>query len=215
MFKSGKLQYSIKSVPSDNPQALESLLNEMSAAGWDLYSMQEAETDNDGFQINCIFVNNSKSEDDENSDSNILDIKDFKTQMEKMLTATLSPYESCCDIQSKIREQKKKITRIKSKLENEDPASSARKKLNEQMSAAIKDLEELKSKLIKALSPDVMYSKIGQEKLSITISQEIIDFVNPEQEASLLSETVKIREKLAERLGYIIPKIVFQNDDNL
>lgn len=34
-----KMQYIIKSVPTDDKQALENLLNEMSEAGWDLYTM--------------------------------------------------------------------------------------------------------------------------------------------------------------------------------
>ena len=36
---SKKMQYVIKSVPTDDKQALENLLNEMSEAGWDLYTM--------------------------------------------------------------------------------------------------------------------------------------------------------------------------------
>ena len=49
-----KMQYIIKSVPTDDKQALENLLNEMSEAGWDLYTMHEVETDS-SFDFNCIF----------------------------------------------------------------------------------------------------------------------------------------------------------------
>ena len=38
-----KMQYVIKSVPTDDKQALEDLLNEMSDEGWDLYTMHEVE----------------------------------------------------------------------------------------------------------------------------------------------------------------------------
>ena len=40
-----KMQYVIKSVPSEDKQMLEDLLNEMSIEGWDLYSMHEQENE--------------------------------------------------------------------------------------------------------------------------------------------------------------------------
>ena len=51
-----KMQYVIKSVPTDDKQALEDLLNEMSDAGWDLYTMHEVETET-SYDFNCIFSN--------------------------------------------------------------------------------------------------------------------------------------------------------------
>ena len=50
-----KMEYIIKSVPTDDKQMLEDLLNEMSSEGWDLYTMHEVESDED-FQYNCIFM---------------------------------------------------------------------------------------------------------------------------------------------------------------
>ena len=50
-----KMQYVIKSVPTDNKQALEDLLNEMSIEGWDLYTMHEIESEN-SIDFNCIFM---------------------------------------------------------------------------------------------------------------------------------------------------------------
>ena len=50
---SKKMQYVIKSVPTDDKQALENLLNEMSELGWDLYTMHEIESEN-SFDFNCI-----------------------------------------------------------------------------------------------------------------------------------------------------------------
>ena len=43
---SKKMQYVIKSVPTDDKQALEDLLNQMSLDGWDLYTMHEIEGEN-------------------------------------------------------------------------------------------------------------------------------------------------------------------------
>ena len=83
------------------------------------------------------------------------------------------------------------------------------------MSNGLKELDNLRQELIKTISPDLMYSKIRQEKLSIHLSEEILDLVNPDLEAILIAETVKVRQKLAEELGFVIPKIIFEDDDKL
>lgn len=213
MFKSGKIKYVIKSVPSEDTMALQNLLNEMSDEGWDLYSMHEAEND-DGFYFNCIFVTNSEKSEVEDVDD-VINISSFKTQMEKMLTVQPSPYESCREIQIKIRDVKDKIAEIKNRLEKEAPASEVRKKCNSEISRGMKELENLRQELILSISPEQMYSKVTQEKLSIRLSEEILDFVNFDGDEDLLSQTVKVRQKLAEEIGYVIPKVMFQDDDSL
>lgn len=54
-MKSTRMQYCIKAVPSDDTFQMESLLNEMSSLGWELYTMHEVEAD-EGYNYNCIFV---------------------------------------------------------------------------------------------------------------------------------------------------------------
>lgn len=211
-----KMQYIIKTCSGDNMQELQNLLNEMSMNGWELYSMNEAETD-EGIKFNCIFMCESNTSDEDIS-SDVINISTFKSQMEKMLSPQLSPYENCLDIQSKIKNQQNKITKIKKELEKEAPASVNRKKLNDKISANLKELDELKIKLSKATSPDVMYEKLYEEKLSIHLSDELVEYVENENEdvnEILLAETVKSRLKLTEELGYVIPKILFQDDENL
>lgn len=216
MFKGTRMQYVIKSVPSDNTQALEDLLNEMSKAGWDLYSMHEVESD-EGFQYNCIFATDSSIEKEGEADEDVVNIHTFKSQMEKMLSSTFSPYDSCKEIQEKIKEQRKKITKIKTQLEaqSEAPVSKNRKHLNDEMSNALKELDELRQNLMRTISPETMYSKLQEEKLSIHLSEEILELVNPDAGGVLIAETVKVRQKLAEDLGYIVPKIIFTDDDKL
>ena len=102
-----KLQYVIKSVPTDDKQALENLLNEMSDAGWDLYTMHEVETES-SFDYNCIFMR-EKQEEDKTDLDDIVNITSFKYRMEKMLAAPSSPYASCKEIQLKISNQKERI----------------------------------------------------------------------------------------------------------
>lgn len=209
------MKYLIKSVTGETPKPLENLLNEMSDAGWDLYSMHEIEAD-EGIQYNCIFTKDSSIEEEEKKEE-IINISTFKSQMEKMLTSTLSPYESCKEIQEKIKEQRKKIADIKVQLEaqSETPVSKNRKDLNEQISKGLKELEVLRQNLIDVISPDTMYSKIRQDKLAIQMSEEALEMVNPDSGAPLISETVKIRQKITEELGYVIPKVVFDDNEKL
>ena len=215
MYKGIKMKYVIKSVPSDNTKALEALLNEMSEAGWDLYSMHEAEAD-DGFQYNCIFAKDVSDESEEQAED-VVNITTFKSQMERMLASTFSPYDSCKELQEKIKEQRKKITKIKSQLEaqSETPVSKNRQHLNDEISKGLKELDELRQNLIKTISPEALYSKIKQEKLTICLSEEALDLVNPDSGGVLIAETVKSRQKLTEELGYVMPKIVFEDDEKL
>ena len=212
-----KMQYVIKTCSSENTQELQNLLNEMSMNDWELYSMQEVENDEGEILCHCIFMKEASPSNNEiNADT--INISTFKSQMEKMLSPELSPYEICLEIQSKIKDQKAKIAKIKTELEGEAPASVNRKKLNDKISAGLKELDDLKLKLAKATSPDAMYSKLKEEKLSIHLSEEILGYIDPDseiQEEELVAETVKSRLKLTEELGYVIPKIVFKDDENL
>lgn len=207
-----KMEYVIKSVPTDDKQLLEDLLNEMSEEGWDLYTMHEVECEED-FQYNCIFMREKEQTDDNEPFDKIVKVNNFKSQMEKMLASSSTPYETCKEITAKIREQKQKIAQIKTNLEKEE--LSARDTLNSQMSDAIEKLDKLKQDLTKELSPGVMYSRIGEEKFTVNLSEELVDFVSPDSEDDLLSETVRLRQKLTDELGYVLPKIVFLDDDTL
>lgn len=214
MYNKNRMQYVVKTCSSENVQDLQNLLNEMSMNGWELYSMQEVESD-EGFVYNCIFMSEAKQS-DETANADVINISTFKSQMEKMLSPKLTPYENCLEIQSKIRHQKDKIAKVKLELDGAD--ASSRKKLNDKISAGLKEFEDLKVKLAKATSPDVMFSKLKEEKLSINLSEELLGYVDSDrdsQEEELVAETVKSRLKLTEEIGYVIPKIVFRDDVNL
>ena len=72
-----------------------------------------------------------------------------------MLSPEFSPYENCIDIQSKIANQQKRISKIKSELEGEAPASVNRKKLNDLLKDVFPEItdEELKRIKLKELVP--------------------------------------------------------------
>ncbi len=208
-----KVEYVIKSVPTDDKKALEDLLNQMTEEGWDLYTMHEVETDS-SFDFNCIFVREKQEEDSTELDD-IVNVTSFKSRMEKMLASPTSPYESCKEIQLKISNQKDRIKRIKSELENDSLSLEEKTRLNTQMSDELRQLDSLKQSLINEISPENMYASIKEEKFSVKLSEELLSLVDLEYNNGLLSETVKIRQNLTETYGYVIPHIHFNNGDEL
>lgn len=210
---SKKMQYVIKSVPTEDKQALENLLNEMSEQGWELYTMHEIESDS-SIDFNCIFAR-QKQDDDTTDLDDIVSVTSFKSRMEKMLAAPTTPYASCKELQLKITNQKDRIKRIKSELENENLSIDEKNRLNSQMSDELIQLEDLKQELVNEISPDNLYSTIKEEKFTVHLSEEILDLISLDYNDGLLSETVKIRQNLTDRLGYVIPHIHFHNEDSL
>ena len=208
-----KMQYVIKSVPTDDKQALENLLNEMSDEGWDLYTMHEVETDS-SIDFNCIFMREKQEEELPDLDD-IVNITSFKYRMEKMLAAPSSPYASCKEIQLKISNQKERIKKIKSQLESDNLSPEKKNQLNNQMSDELRQLDSLKQQLVNEISPETMYSTIKEEKFVVNLSEEILEVISIDENDNLLAETVKVRQNLTEKLGYVIPHIHFHNSDEL
>lgn len=210
-MKPSKTQYCIKSCPTDDTEQLQLLLNSMAAEGWDLYTMQEAEDEDDGYQFNCIFVKEVFPEDLIREDFS--DYFGFKTKMERIMAPKQEPLDICLDIQKKIKDQRAKISKIKSLLDS--TSEDSRKHLNDEISVNINELENLKKKLFDMLLPDVMYSKLGEEKMSIMLSEELTELVNPDSEINLLTKIVQVRQDLTEQLGYIIPEVRPKNGESL
>ena len=114
-MKASKTQYCIQSCPTDDSEQLQLLLNTMSDEGWELYTMHEAEDENDGYQFNCIFV---KEVFPDELTKDYSDYYGFKTKMERIMTPKQEPIDLCLDIQKKIKEKRAKIAKIKSELDS-------------------------------------------------------------------------------------------------
>lgn len=213
MFKDTKQEYSVKTCPTSDVEALEVLLNSMSEKGWDLYTMSEAESANGNFQYNCIFVREYEEAKDDDDEVCNIDVGDFRSKMEKIFQK--DPYLECKEIQSKIKQKRERITEIKACLDSTVIDDQDRAGLNEEIFKALKDLENLKAMLIDVISPDKMYEKLDVKKLTIILSEELIELVNPDNKAELIAQTVKIRQELSEKLGYVIPTIQFKTDESL
>ena len=209
MYKPTKNVYTIRTSPYNDNEQLENLLNEMSKDGWDLYSMQEIEND-EGVFYNCIFIKEVDAEDSSLDDSDLLN---FKSRIERIINPELDPYELCVDIQKKIKEKRQRIAQVKSLID--ETSEDSRALLNDEISKLISELDDLKKKLSKVITPEIMEQKLGEQKLTLSISEELIDILDSENEFNMLSQIVLIRQNLTESLGYIIPKIKIEIDDTL
>lgn len=210
-MKPSKTQYCIKSCPTDDTEQLQLLLNTMAAEGWDLYTMQEAEDEEDGYQFNCIFVKEVFPEDLTREDFS--EYFGFKTKMERIMSPKQEPLDICIDIQKKIKEKRAKIAKIKTLLDS--TSEDSRKHLNDEISVNIAELDNLKKQLFDMLSPNVMYEKLGEDKMAIALSEELTELINPDTEINLLTKIVQVRQNLTEDLGYVIPEVKLKNGDCL
>lgn len=213
MIENIKNEYCVKTCPVNEPQELEQLLNEMAEQGWDIYTLHEAESKDGDFVYNCIFLREYQ-EFIQTESTEILDVSDFKTRMEKMMISSEEPYQQCKEIQLKISEKDKEIEKIKHQLENATD-SKKRDKLNEDLSEILEEMDELKDELTITMSPFKMYERIGQDKIAIVLSDELLQLADPKTGGQLISETVGLRQKLTDELGYIMPSIKFTNTETL
>ena len=100
-------------------------------------------------------------------------------------------------------------------MESDNLSPDEKNHLNTQMSDELRQLDGLKQALVNEISPDAMFSTIKEEKFVVNLSEEILELISMEVNDNLLAETVKIRQKLADSLGYVIPHINFHNSDEL
>ncbi len=210
MYKPTRNIFTIKTSPYDDNEKLENLLNEMSKEGWEIYSLQELENE-EGYYYNCIFI--KEVENDDLSVNENADLLNFKSKIERIINPELDPYELCVDIQKKIKEKRQKVAQIKGLID--ETSEDSRSMLNEEISKHIKELEELKKKLAKVISPDIMEQKLGENKITLAISEELMDILDNDNEYNILSQIVLVRQNLTESLGFIIPKIKIEIDDSL
>ena len=212
MFRRSKPVYKIKSVPSDDVKDLENLLNEMSKDGWDLYSLQEGEND-EGYCFNCIFLKDSIPEDDLEEDGDVDDDFGYKNKMQKLMTFDEDQFTKCKDIQIKIKDKRQQIAKAKSLLDS--VSEDMRSDINTQISKYLEELKSLKAELKQNLSPENATPLLREDKLKIKLSDENIDLINPDLTDNLIAYTVKARQELASSLGFVMPKIKFENDETL
>ncbi len=207
MNEDARFEYTVRSCDCEDVQALENILNEMSIKGWDLYSLNEVENEEGDYQYLCIFCKKAEGS-FEFEDDYIVDAGDFKTRMKKLLHKKEDLYEECRFLQQNIREKNQKILEIKNSLDS-NIEEEEREKLNKEISDRMNELNILKSKFSELLSPSNMYNRLSQDFLTIVVSYELSELIENEKNGDLIAESVRLRQKTTDTLGYVIPRIHF------
>lgn len=213
MLGNVRVEYSVKTCANDDPESLENLLNQMSEDEWELYMLHEAESRSGGIQYVCIFCREIE-EIIQATNGEIIDVSDFKSQMERILLPSAEPYDKCLDIQRNINLKQDEINKIKNLLDSQI-SESDRDELNNKMYKNLKELDQLKCEFTSVLDPEIMYERINQDILTIIISDELLYLVDNNKGGELIAETVKLRQLLTDKFGYVIPGIRFTNLETL
>lgn len=209
MFDESRFEYVIKTCASEDIEKLEELLNTMSADGWELYSLNEVEGE-DGFQYNCIFSRQASDSYDE--DDEIAEVGHFKSRMEKLFHYKDDDYEKAKFLQEQLRQKNSRINEIKQLLDS-NSIDIDRESLNNEISEKLKERNGLKNKFAEILSPANMYERVNQDIITVVVSEELIDLIDNEKNGELILESVRLRQKLTDKFGYIIPAIKFISSD--
>lgn len=211
MLDDSKYEYMVKTCLTEDTDVLQQMLNDMSADGWELYSLNEAEGD-DGLQYNCIFSRPVSDSYFDNED--VAKVGHFKSRMEKLFHYKDDPYEKAKFLQKQLKEKNERIDEIKQLLDSASPDID-REKINQEISDKLSERNSLKNKFAEVLSPSNMYERVNQDILTIVVSEELTDLIDSEKNGELIIESIKLRQKLTDKLGYVIPAIRFVSSDEI
>ena len=211
MFDESRLEYVVKSCSSEDTDGLEELLNSMAIDGWELYSLNEVEAE-EGFQYNCIF--SRQAEDSYEEDDDIAQVGHFKSRMEKLFHYKNAPSEQAKSLQDELRQKNERVNDIKQLLDS-NSIDIDREGLNQEISEKLSERNTLKNKFSEMLSPANMYERINQDVLTVVVSEELVDLIDNEKNGELIIESVRLRQALTDKLGYVIPAIRFISSDEM
>lgn len=212
MYEENRFEYTVRTCSTEEPQALEDLLNDMAGMGWELYSLNEAENDEGEYQYMCIFSRQTTAG-YEFEDEHAVDAGDFTTTMKRLLNKRDDMYKECRYLQQQLKEKNRQIKGIKDSLDSTENID--REALNREISDKMSELNTLKSKFSELLSPAGMYNRISQDLLTIVVSYELSELIDSEKDGDLIAESVKLRQKLTDKLGYVIPRVHFSISDEM
>ncbi len=210
MFKDIRTEYAVRTAPLNDTTEVELLLNTMSNEGWELYTLHEAETHSGKPCYNCIFTREVEFFEEPNN----TDIGDLKTPLEKMFETSDEPYNQCVQVQRKMKEKKDRIKRIKERLEVIN-SEDEHKSLNREIANELKELQDMKTELSAVIHPDKMFDTIDTKIITILLSEELSCLTDKSGVNELLCETVKLRQKLTDELGYVLPYVKFDCSEEL
>jgi len=213
MFENSKFEYVVRSCSGDNLEELQELLNQMAGQGWELYSLNESEGE-EGFQYNCIFSRVVDGSYADEHDDEIAKVGHFKSRMEKLFNYKDEPYEQAKFLQEQLRQKNLRINEIKQLLDSNN-IDIDRENLNQEISEQLAERGRIKNKFTEIISPAYMYERLQQHIITVELSEELSELIDNEKNGELITESVKLRQTLADKLGFVLPSIKFVSADNL
>jgi flagellar biosynthesis protein FlhA len=209
-----KYKYLVALSESTTAEDLEMLLNEKASDGWELFMLHEVDNRMGKTQYNCIFY---KVEEDTGTSGGenveIKDIKDFKKRIEKLYNAQ-NPQDEYLSLHKKLVGKQQEIKKIKESLEKAFDEKE-RQNLNNRIQEELNELEKLNKELALISNAYNFFERIKFDKITIHLSDELIDLAEKENEDNLVARIIKLREELVDKLGFVIPNIHYTDDANL
>ena len=87
--------------------------------------------------------------------------------------------------------------------------------VNRDVQNQLEQLEDIKQNMQDLVDPNKMYERLGVDVLKIHIGVNLLPIADPDQEGKLLANVAALRQKLTDKLGYIIPNIRIQDNSEL
>ena len=69
----------------------------------------------------------------------------------------------------------------------------------------IKQLEDVRQQMQDLVNPDKMYERLGVDVITLQVGQNLLCIADPDQDGLLLAKLAALRQRLTDKLGYIIP----------
>jgi flagellar biosynthesis protein FlhA len=209
-----RYKYLVALSESTGAEDLEALLNEKASEGYELFMLHEVDSRMGKTQYNCIFY---KMEEDLSSNAGenieISDITDFKQRIEKIYQ-TQDTHKEYLELQKKVLAKQKKIQETKQSIEVSTDEKQ-RQELNERVQEEINELNDLSEKLAKVSDSFKFYNRIKSDKITIYLSDELVELAEKENEDNLIARIIKLREETVDTTGYVIPNIRYTDGVNL
>lgn len=81
---------------------------------------------------------------------------------------------------------------------------------------SLNQLQSIKDEMIELVNPNRMYERMGVDKLCIQFNEKLLPIADPDLEGQLLPKTVAVRQRITDKLGYIIPNVrIIDSNENI
>lgn len=83
------------------------------------------------------------------------------------------------------------------------------------MNKQLKELENVRQQMQDLVNPEKMYERLGVDLISIFVGKDLLTISDPDQDGPLLPKIAAMRQRLTDKLGYIIPSVRIMDTSEL